>query len=128
MTDTRVVGPETVSGGLRGLLAKASTTLSGAVGAIAGAAPHVLHHVGPLAGAAVITGAGGTVLFGVVGFALTIPMLLRLKRRFGTWLAPGIALTLFIAMFTASTVWIGPAIRGDGGSDGQPTDHDSHHS
>lgn len=114
-------------GVLRGMLARLGAAVSGVVGAVAGAAPHVLHHVGPLAGAAVITGVGGTVLFGVAGFALTIPMLLRLKRRFGTWLAPGIALALFVAMFTTSTVWIGPAIRGDGGSDGQPADHDSHH-
>ncbi len=131
MTDTGVLRPETVSangnGGMRGLLAKASAVLSGAVGAVAGAAPHVLHHVGPLAGAALFTGAGGTAVFGVAGFALTIPMLIRLKRRFGTWLAPGIALALFVGMFTASAVWIGPAIRGDGGIDGQPTDHDSHH-
>ena len=63
---------------------------SGAVAAISGIAPHVLHHVGPLAGAALLAGAGGTVLFGVAGFALSIPMLLRLRRRFGTWAAPAV--------------------------------------
>jgi hypothetical protein len=113
---------------LRGLFARAASALSGAVGALAGAAPHVLHHVGPLAGAALLTGAGGTVLFGVAGFALMVPMLLGMRRRFGTWAAPGVALVLFVAMFTASTVWIGPAIRGNGSSDGQHSDHTSHHS
>jgi hypothetical protein len=118
------------SSGQRGLLARISAAFSAAVGAVAGIAPHVLHHVGPIAGAALLTGAGGTLLFGAIGFVLTIPMLLRLKRRFGTWVAPAIALAIFGAVFTVSTLWIGPAIRGDGGSDssGQPTDHSSHHS
>lgn len=66
-------------------------------------------------------------LFGVLGFALTVPMLLRLRRRFGSWLAPGIALTLFIVMFTVSTVWIGPAIRGeDGTASSAPVDEHGH--
>lgn len=57
-------------------------------------------------------------------------MLLWLRRRFGTWIAPGIALAIFAVMFTVSTLWIGPAIRGDGGGSngGQPVDHSSHHS
>lgn len=113
----------------RGLLARLSAAFSAGVGAVAGIAPHVLHHVGPIAGAAVLTGAGGTALFGLIGFVLTAPMLLRLRRRFGSWLAPGIALAIFVVMFTVSTLWIGPAIRGDGGSDSgaQPVDHSSHH-
>ena len=113
----------------RGLLARISAAASAVVGTVAGIAPHVLHHVGPIAGAALLTGAGGTVLFGAIGFLLTVPMLLRLKRRFGTWIAPGIALAIFAVMFTVSTLWIGPAIRGDtGGNDAsQPTDDSSHH-
>jgi hypothetical protein len=86
---------------------------SGAVGAVAGLTPHVLHHVLPLAGAAFLTGATGSVLFGALGLALTAPTLLRLRRRFGTWLAPGIALALFALAFTLSTFVIGPAFRGD---------------
>jgi hypothetical protein len=113
----------------RGVLARTTAALSAAVGTVAGIAPHVLHHVGPIAGAALLTGAGGTVLFGAIGFLLTVPMLLRLKRRFGTWFAPAIALAIFAVMFAISTLWIGPAIRGDGGADstGQPVDHSSHH-
>jgi len=53
------------------------------------------------------------VLFGILGFVLTVPLLLRLRRRFGGWLAPAIALTFFVVMFTVSTLWIGPAIRGE---------------
>ncbi len=45
--------------------------------------------------------------------ALTTPTLLRLRRRFGTWLAPGIALALFALAFTLSTLVVGPVIRGD---------------
>lgn len=113
----------------RGVLARITAAVTAAVGTVAGIAPHVLHHVGPIAGAALLTGAGGTVLFGVIGFLFTVPMLLRLKRRFGTWIAPGIALAIFAIMFTVSTLWIGPAIRGDtgGGDTSQPTDHSSHH-
>jgi len=116
-------------GGRRGWLARAGAAFSAAVGVVTGAAPHVLHHVGPLAGAALFAGAGGSLLFGAIGLVLTVPMLLGLRRRFGTWVAPGVALVLFAAAFTVSTLWIGPAIRG-GGGDGlsnQPADHSSHH-
>lgn len=115
------------TGGERGVLARLSAAFSAGVGAVAGIAPHVLHHVGPIASAALLTGAGGTALFGLIGFVLTVPMLLRLRRRFGTWLAPGIALTIFAVMFTVSTLWIGPAIRGDGGSDNSGQPSDPHH-
>jgi hypothetical protein len=97
----------------------------------------VLHHVGLTAGAAVISGVGGTVLFGAVGLVATAPMLVRLRRRFGTWWAPGLALAIFAVMFTLSTVVVGPALRGaatdpGGGHDGErpaPTSsgHDGHH-
>lgn len=51
-------------------------------------------------------------------------MLLRLKRRFRSWLAPAVAVVLFGAMFAVSTLWIGPAIRGDT-DQGSPA-HDDH--
>ena len=101
-----------------GLLARAYGLASATVGTVAGITPHVLHHIGPIAGAAILTGAEGSVLFGAIGFVLTLPLLLRLKKRFNSWAAPGVALALFIIMFTISTLWIGPAIRGDNGGDG----------
>jgi hypothetical protein len=82
----------------------------------------VLHHVGPIAGAALVTGAQGSVLFGALGFLLTVPLLLRLKRRFGSWLAPGLALAFFAIMFTVATLWIGPWVRGEGSVGPEPPD------
>jgi len=78
-----------------------------------GVAPHVLHHVGPLAGAAFLAGAGGRLLFGGIAFAASIPFLLRIYHRFGTWVAPAIALAVMAAMFSFSTFVIGPAISGE---------------
>jgi len=109
----------------RGWSDRLTGAVSAGVGAVTGLAPHGLHHVGPLAGAAIVSGAAGSAFFGVVGFVLTIPLLVRLQRRFGSWLAPGIALALFAVMFTISTLWIGPAIRGDGG-ESAPDPHDGH--
>lgn len=83
------------------------------MGVVSGIAPHVLHHVGPIAGAALLTGTGGSVLFGLVGFAVFAPFLLPLRRRFGSRRAPATALAVVAAMFTLSTLVIGPAIRGD---------------
>ncbi len=105
-------------------------------GAVTGAAPHVLHHVGPLAGAAVLAGAGGRLLFFAIGLVASIPLLLRLYRRFRTWLAPATAVAVFAAMFTLSTLVIAPLITGSG-SDGKakqqapgiqvPSGHAAHH-
>ena len=44
-------------------------------GGLIGLLPHVLHHVGPLAGAAILAGAGGTLLFAAIGFVAAIPFL-----------------------------------------------------
>jgi hypothetical protein len=111
--------------------------LTGAVGAVMGVLPHVLHHIGPLVGAAVLTGAGGTAVFGLLGLALSVPMLLRLKRRFGTWWAPSVGVVAFSALFLLSALVIGPAISGQGGlGPASPTEdgttqvddeHDAHH-
>lgn len=117
-------GARPVAGGRRGLTARIGAALSGATGAVAGLLPHLLHHIAPIAGAAILTGTAGSVLFGALGFALMIPMLLRLRRRFGSWLAPGVAALVFAAMFTVSTVWIGPAIRGDDNSQEENEQHD----
>lgn len=71
--------------------------------------PHVLHHVGLFAGA-LFAGAGGSLLFGVVGFLAAIPFLLRVHRRTGTWRMPAALLALFAVIFSISTFVIGPAI------------------
>ena len=100
-----------------GFLSRLYSVASGAVGAVAGITPHVLHHIGPIAGTALLTGTEGSVLFGAIGLVLTVPLLLKLKKRFDSWTAPGVALGLFAIMFTISTLWIGPWIRGDDGGD-----------
>lgn len=111
----------------RSLAVRLRVALAGLVGAISGVAPHVLHHVGPIAGAAIVTGLTGTMVFGAIGLVLMIPTLLRLRRRFGSWAAPGIALLVFAALFSVSTVWIGPAIRGtEAVPDVHSTDHPAH--
>ena len=84
----------------------------GAVGLVMGLLPHVMHHAGFLVGTALIAGASGTALFGLLGLLVSIPMLLRLRRRFGTWKAPALGLFIFVAMFSFSTFVLGPAMRG----------------
>jgi hypothetical protein len=107
--------------------------LLAAWGVLVGVAPHVLHHVGPLAGAALLAGAGGKLLFGALGLALSIPLLLRLYRRFHTLAAPALATGTFIVIFTVSTLVVSPLLIGssDSGSKTpsieQPTGHASHH-
>ena len=102
----------------------------GAIGLVVGLVPHILHHVTLLAGTALVAGSGGTALFGVLGLLASIPLLLRLRRRFGTWRAPAIGLLIFAAMFSVSTFVIGPAISGAGGADSGPVpnvEHTVHH-
>ncbi len=108
------------------LAARAYEALSGLIGTVAGITPHVLHHIGPVVGAAFLTGTEGSIFFGVVGFVFMFPTLFRLKKRFGTWTTPGVALALFFVTFTISTLWIGPAIRGNVGPI-EPTPVDTHH-
>lgn len=109
------------------------------LGVVLGIAPHVMHHIGLLAGAALVTGASGNLLFYVVGLLFSVPMLMRLHRRFRTWWAPTIALVVFTALFSLSAFVVGPAISG-GGGDGRPrqeepvspapittSDHTEHH-
>ena len=99
-------------------------------GGFIGLLPHVLHHVGPLAGAALLAGVTGRALFAAIGFVAAIPFLRRLYRRFQTWRAPAIALAVFVAMFSVSSFVIGPAIAGED-SPSQPGidqgGHDEHH-
>ena len=98
------------SGGRRPLNKRFIAALSAVVAAVLGAAPHLLHHLGPFAGAALLGGASGSILFGVLGSAATTPLLMRLRRRTGSWRLPGILLTVFVATFLASTLIVGPAL------------------
>jgi len=107
------------------------TVLSGVLGGIVGLAPHVLHRIGPLVGTALVAGAGGTALFGVLGLVASVPMLIKLRRRFSNWWAPAIALGVFTSMFLISSFAVGPLISAP---DTPPTpgvsqvDHAAHHS
>jgi hypothetical protein len=101
--------------------------VTGLVGGVVGLVPHVLHHVGFLAGTGLVAGSGGTALFGAVGLLASVPMLLRLRRRFGTWRAPAVAIAVFAAMFALSAFVIGPAISGGGAARSPNVEHDVHH-
>ena len=119
-------------GRVRAALAATGATLLGI-------APHVLHHAGPLAGAALLAGVSGRLLFGAIGFVAAVPMLRRLHRRTGSWQLPAGVLAVMVAVFAFSTLVIGPALTGSGedGSSAQPprpgvtqpppAGHDSHH-
>jgi hypothetical protein len=116
----------------RSLRTRAWEAVLAAWGAFTGLLPHVLHHVGPLAGAALLAGATGRALFAAIGFVAAIPFLLRLRRRFGSWRAPAAALAVFAAMFAISSYVIGPAITGSGDTKAppgveMPAGHASHH-
>ena len=94
---------------------RATAVVSSAVAAVLGVLPHVLHHVGPIAGAALVAGTAGTLLFGAIGLIAAIPFLLRVHRRCGNWRVPGALLTLFAVVFSISAFVIGPAISGGSG-------------
>ncbi len=104
--------------------------VAAAWGGFIGLLPHVLHHVGPLAGAALLAGATGRILFAAIGFLAAIPFLRRLQRRFRTWRAPAIAVAVFATMFSLSSFVIGPAISG-GDTPARPGleqgGHEQHH-
>ena len=104
--------------------------LAGATAAVLGAAPHVLHHAGPVAGAAIFAGAAGTALFGAIGLIAAVPVLLRIRRRTGSWRRPLALLVVFAALFAVSTAVVQPALSGDDVDDAErtaPADHQEHH-
>lgn len=120
--------------GRRSRLAAIRDGLGAVVGAILGLVPHVLHHIGLIAGAAFVTGAGGNAVFFLIGLVFSIPMLRRIYRRFRTWQAPAIAVAVFAALFSLSAFVIGPAVAGGGSSSDAPSSpsqtpsgHTGHH-
>ena len=119
---------------IRRALATVWNAVTAVVGAVMGLLPHLVHHVGVLGGAVLVTGATGNVLFAVLGIVFSLPLLRRLYRRFGTWKAPAVALGAFALMFSLSAFVIGPAISGDDTAQEPvpvqtPTqdEHDDHH-
>jgi len=113
MTSSQPAAGDVVASGRRSFLAAAWRAVSATFGALMGLVPHLLHHVGVIAGAALVTGVGGNLLFGVLGLLMSLPLLRRLYRRFHTWKAPAIALAIFALMYALSALVIGPAISGD---------------
>lgn len=119
----------------RGNLKAIWETIGAAIGVVMGLIPHVLHHIGLIAGAALITGAAGNLLFFALGLLLSIPLLLRLYRKFRSPWAPAIAVAIFAALFSVSAFVIGPAITGDSSPAKAPTapsqtptaNHSKHH-
>jgi hypothetical protein len=118
----------------RRVLASVWNAVTAAVGVVTGLLPHVLHHVGLLGGAVLVSGATGNALFALLGIVFSLPLLRRLHRRFRTWKAPALALGVFALMFSLSAFVIGPAIVGDDPDPGPvpvqtpgPGEHDSHH-
>jgi hypothetical protein len=64
-----------------------------------------------------------------LGLLASVPMLIKLRRRFSNWWAPAIALAVFTAMFLLSAFVIGPLISSPAGAGPAvpPIDHASHH-
>lgn len=114
-------------------------TVRAGIGAALGVLPHLMHHIGFLAGAAVLTGALGNGVLYVVGLLMSIPMLRRLRARFRTRWAPAIGVAVFTALFSLSAFVIGPAIGGGAEEPPAttptpapvvtttPVDHEEHH-
>lgn len=117
----------------RGRLAALGNAVTAAIGAVMGLLPHLLHHVSFFAGAALVTGVGGNLLFGALGLLLSVPLLRRVYRRFTTWKAPALAVAVFVVMFALSAFVIGPAISdtdpapAPGPTEQIDPDHGEHH-
>ncbi|MDN5796551.1 MAG: hypothetical protein L0H79_12455 [Intrasporangium sp.] len=111
-------------------------TIRAGIGAALGILPHVMHHIGLLAGAALLTGVLGNGILYVVGLLMSIPLLRRLRSRFQTMWAPAIGVAVFTTLFSLSAFVVGPAISGAGSQSPAPTPtpavtttdgHDGHH-
>lgn len=125
-------GAQVAAPGSRRLVATAWNAVTAVIATVMGLLPHLLHHAGLLVGVALVSGAAGNLLFGVMGLVFSLPLLRRLYRRFGTWKAPAAALAVFATMFSLSAFVIGPAISDNepGPSPVQtpgPDEHTGHH-
>ena len=127
-------GSVLTQGSARGFARRAWMAVSAATAAVLGLLPHVLHHVGPLAGAALFAGATGSLLFGAIGFVAAIPFLLRVHHHCGNWRLPAAILAAMAVVFSLSTFVLGPAITGNDGEDAptesapaNPAGHEEHH-
>lgn len=134
------VSPPATAGGPKTVRQRISTAwaaVRAAMGGLLGLLPHVLHHVGILAGTALLTGLWGSAVLYVAGLLLSIPMLKRLRRRFHTRLAPLVGVVAFTTVFLVSALVIGPAFSGAqspqagqnpaSSAPAPTTDHASHH-
>lgn len=81
--------------------------------ALTGAAPHMLHAVGPLAGTALVAGLGGTLLFGGLALLAMVPLLWRERRRTNGWRSPVLVSVASVAVFALSAFVISPALMAD---------------
>lgn len=119
-------------GGMRTLRDSAAAVF----GAVMGLVPHLMHHIGLIAGTAVVAGAAGNAVLFAIGLLFSMPFLQRLYRRFRTWWAPVIAVGAFAVLFSLSAFVIGPTIGDGGAADNAPVapsqppagDHAAHHS
>lgn len=102
-------------------LARLRLALGSLASGMLGLAPHVLHHVGPLAGAALLAGSTGRALFGGLGLLVAVPGLLLMRRRTGSWRRPVAALALFATLFSLSSFLVVPALTGAQPSEVRPT-------
>jgi hypothetical protein len=131
--------PRTAATAPRSFRQRTAAAISSAFAVVLGILPHVLHHAGPFAGAALLAGTGGSLLFGAIGLVAAIPFLLRVHRRCGNWRVPGALLALFAVVFSISAFVIAPAITATDSaktkpatSQGAPSSpvkegHDAHH-
>ena len=91
-----------------------SFSLAGATAAVTGTLPHAIHHIGLVAGGALLVRAWGQGLLATLGLVAMVPLLLRMRRRSGAWRKPALMLALFAAVFAVSTFVVGPALRDAG--------------
>ena len=125
--------------GVRRAFGRLRVWLSAIFAAVLGLLPHILHHAGPLAGAALLGGVGGSLLFGAAGLLLSVPFLLRVHRHCGNWRVPALLLVTFATIFSVSTFVVGPALtdtddspapalKAPNGTDAKgDADHEAHH-